>query len=370
MRRFVVASSTFIVVTAAVLATAASQTEKPTQKWDTTAAAQYLDKAEERWATFPRAHLERDTFCVSCHTASLYALARPALRAYTKDSQSSVGETKLIDNVLKRMAAWNEIAPYYPDQRYGLPKTSESRAVEAIMNALVLATRDTATGHLSDEARQAFKNMWYLQMQRGEVAGSWAWMNFHLDPWEGDHSAFYGASLAALAIGTAPQDYAKTLEIQDGVKALLDWLQRHADNENLFNASTALWASSVMPTILKPEQKQAVKDKLLKAQAKDGGWSMSVMGDWKRLDGSSADLGSDGYATGLAVLALTKSGDPAVVASVQRGITWLVAHQDKAGMWHASSVNKHREISDENMPGYFMTDAASAMAVLALTASN
>ena len=94
------------------------------------------------------------------------------------------------------------------------------------------------------------------------------------------------------------------------------------------------------------------------------------MGDWKRLDGSSADLGSDGYATGLAVLALTKSGDPAVVASVQRGTSWLVTHQDKEGMWHASSVNKRREISDENVPGYFMTDAASAMAVLALTASR
>ena len=126
-------------------AMAASPAKKPAHKWDAVAAAQYLDKAEERWATWPRARLDKDTFCVSCHTASLYALARPALRAYSHDAQASAGETKLVANVMKRVSAWNEIAPYYPDQRYGLPKTSESRAAEAVINALVLATDRKST---------------------------------------------------------------------------------------------------------------------------------------------------------------------------------------------------------------------------------
>jgi squalene-hopene/tetraprenyl-beta-curcumene cyclase len=368
MRYLIAALLAILSVHADAMAAAASK--KAAKGWDASSAAQYLDQAEERWATWPKAALERETFCVSCHTASLYALARPALRAHVKDTQSSAGETKLVNNVLKRMAAWNEIAPYYPDQRYGLPKTSESRGAEAVINALVLATRDSTTGILTDETRQAFKNMWYLQMQRGDVAGSWAWMNFHLDPWEGDRSAFYGASLAALAIGTAPQNYAKIPEIQDGVKALVGYIQKHADSEIFFNTATALWASSVMPDILKPEQKQAIKDQLLKTQSQDGGWSMNSMGKWKRIDGTSAETGNDGYATGLAVLALKKSGDPAVKASIQRGTAWLVSHQEKAGMWRAVSVNKHRDINEENIPGYFMTDAASAMAVLALTAQD
>ena len=93
------------------------------------------------------------------------------------------------------------------------------------------------------------------------------------------------------------------------------------------------------------------------------------MGSWKRIDGTPADTGNDGYATGLAVLALKKSGDPTAAGAIQKGTAWLAAHQDKAGMWKAVSVNKHRDVSDENVPGYFMTDAASAMAVLALTAA-
>jgi squalene-hopene/tetraprenyl-beta-curcumene cyclase len=192
-------------------------------------------------------------------------------------------------------------------------------------------------------------------------------MNFKLDPWEGERSGFYGASLAALAIGTAPQGYAKSPEIQENVKGMVGFIQKKAEGEILFNTATALWASSVMPEILTPAQKQAIVAQLLKTQGEDGGWSMNDMGSWKRVDDSTADVGSDGYATGLAVLALKKSGDPAAAKSIPRGMAWLVAHQDKSGMWVSTSVNKKREVKEDNVPGYFMLDAASAMAVLALT---
>jgi squalene-hopene/tetraprenyl-beta-curcumene cyclase len=370
MRRFLVAISVIGMVAAiGVTALAASSSRTSTPTWDTDAAARYLDHAEERWATWPRASLEQGTFCVSCHTAALYAVARPALRAHINDKNASSGEIKLIDNVLKRLNAWNEIAPYYPDQRFGLPKTSESRGSEAVINALVLAARDASAGTLSEDTRRAFKNMWYLQMQRGDVTGSWPWMNFHLDPWEGDRSAYYGASLAALAVGMAPSDYAKTPDIQENLKALSTYLQKNADKEYLFNTATALWAAGYLPEILQPGQKQAITDKLVGTQAPDGGWSMSVMGDWKRSDGSPADTASDGYATAVAVLALKKSGNPSARASTERGTAWLMANQDKSGMWRATSVNKRREIREDYVPGYFMIDAATAMAVLALTAS-
>src|SRR5690349_1984623 len=137
MHRFVAAAFGCCVLAASAWAAA---TQKAS--WNPSLAAHYLDQAEERWSTWPRAELEEKTFCVSCHTASLYALARPALRAPLAEKQAAAEEIKLRDNVVRRIAGWNRLDPYYPDQRYGLPKSSESRGVEAVFNALVLAVRD------------------------------------------------------------------------------------------------------------------------------------------------------------------------------------------------------------------------------------
>jgi hypothetical protein len=45
-------------------------------------------------------------------------------------------------------------------------------------------------------------------------AGSWAWLNFHLEPWEADDAAYFGAALAAIAAGTEPGGYASRADIQ------------------------------------------------------------------------------------------------------------------------------------------------------------
>jgi hypothetical protein len=86
------------------------------------------------------------------------------------------------------------------------------------------------------------------------------------------------------------------------------------------------------------------------------------------VDGTALDTRSDGYATGLATLALESVGDVRTQPHVKRGLAWLVAHQDPAtGAWLAISVNKQRDPASD--AGKFMTDAATAYAVLALTAS-
>ena len=48
--------------------------------WNRKAAAAYLDQRSTWWTTWPNAQRDHGTFCVSCHTALPYALARPALR--------------------------------------------------------------------------------------------------------------------------------------------------------------------------------------------------------------------------------------------------------------------------------------------------
>ena len=48
--------------------------------WNRKAAAAYLDQRQDWWQKWPSAARDHGTFCVSCHTAAPYALARPALR--------------------------------------------------------------------------------------------------------------------------------------------------------------------------------------------------------------------------------------------------------------------------------------------------
>ena len=116
----------------------------------------------------------------------------------------------MLDDVIKRVSLWREVEPFYPDQTRGLPKTSESRGTESVLNALVLATRDAHVGQPSDDARAAFDNMWALQFRSGDLSGGWAWLNFHNEPWEANDSPYFGAALAAIAVGREPGAYASS----------------------------------------------------------------------------------------------------------------------------------------------------------------
>jgi squalene-hopene/tetraprenyl-beta-curcumene cyclase len=272
----------------------------------------------------------------------------------------------MLDNVSKRVRLWKEVEPFYPDQTRGVPKTSESRATEAILNAVILARRDSRGGSLSDEGRRALDNMWALQMKTGEQTGAWTWLQFHNEPWEGDSSPFHGATLAAIAIHSAPGGYAGAADNQDRVKALHDYLRKNNEKQALLSRTMLLWASTLSAAVLPRDQQQAIVDALLRAQQDDGGWSTASMGTWKRADGTPLDARSDGYATGLVTFALESLADARTQPQVKRGLAWLVAHQDAAsGGWFAASLNKQRDPASD--AGKFMSDAATAYAVLALS---
>lgn len=335
--------------------------------WNAKGAAAYLDGRAEWWVTWPNAARDHETACVSCHTTLPYALARPALRSALGEKAAGRAEAAILANVEKRVRLWREVEPFYPDQTRGLPKTSESRGTEAVLNAIVLATRDAAAGTLSADTRQAFDNMWALQFKAGDLKGAWAWLQFHNDPWEGNDSAYFGASLAALAVGTAP-GYAGERDIEPRLAALRDYLQRRVDNETLFNRLMALWASSRVPGLLTPAQRESIVAAAFSKQRDDGGWSTASLGPFARADGTPLETASDGYATGLAALALqepARRSDP----RIETARAWLAAHQDAAsGRWSASSLNKKRDPDSD--VGRFMSDAATAYAVLALTAGE
>ena len=336
--------------------------------WDPKGAASYLDGRANWWVAWPSAARDHDTFCISCHTGMPYAIARPALRTALGERQPTAAEAKMLDVVAKRVGMWKEVDPWYPDQTRGIPKTSESRGTEAVINALVLATRDRERGHLGDDTRAAFDHMWALQMKTQALSGAWAWLNFHYEPWESADAPYFGAALAAVAIGTAPDGYASAPAVQENLKLLRAYAQRELEHQPLLNRAMMLWASSKVADLLTAAQRQATADALLAAQKDDGGWSMASLGAFKRVDETPVETGSDGYATSVVTLALQHAGAAAGSdARVTRGLDWLRKHQDRStGGWVAASLNKRRDPASD--PGKFMSDAASAYAVLSLTA--
>jgi squalene-hopene/tetraprenyl-beta-curcumene cyclase len=396
------AALALLLALANVLATrAGSPPVRPAPKaangsWNSKAAAAYLDQRAAYWQTWPLAARDHGTFCISCHTAAPYALARPALRGMLHETEPSEDERKLLENVTERVRFWNEVKPFYNDEKSGPHKTPEARGTEAILNALILARYDAASqsaashgvasggapsGQPSSDTWLAFANMWALQLTSGDDAGSWDWLDFKNEPWEGPSSHYYGAALAALAVGTAPGNYGSAPEIQPSLKLLCAYLQRGLDTQTPVNQALVLWASSRLPELLTDAQKQSIAHELIAQQHEDGGWALATLvGPWKRKDSTPLEVKSDGYATGLVTLALEQSADghgananaeliANTNASIKRGLQWLAHNQDSAtGYWRSYSLNKERDPSDRAWP--FMNDAATAYAVLALTQNN
>jgi hypothetical protein len=353
------------IVLAGLVGVTAMAEEVPGANWSPKAAAGYLDGRISWWMTWPKTARDHETFCISCHTALPYGLSRASLRTSLAESTASPTEQKLLDNIVKRVHMWHDVDPFYADQTSGLPKTSESRGTESILDALILVWRDIPSGALSPDARLALDNMWALQLKSGDMNGSWAWLQFHNAPWEGD-SQYWGTALATIAIGSAPGNYKSEPDIQPGLKRLRAYLVKGMDAQTPLDRVALLWASAKLPEVLTEAQQKTIISETLAKQREDGGFSLSnLVGSWKRRDNTPLSQASDGYATGLIAFALEQVGAPEAQAGLRRAVAWLARNQNPSdGRWPAFSLNKEREVSSD--AGLFMSDAATAYAVLAL----
>ena len=207
--------------------------------------------------------------------------------------------------------------------------------------------------------------MWAEQLQTGDAKGSWSWLQFHNAPFEGD-SQYYGAALAAIAVGIAPGEYRSAPEIQDRLNALRLYLTRSRGSQTLLDRMILLWASTRVNGLLtSSEQKQIVSEALSRQQS-DGGFSLSAfVGNWKRRDNTPLETKSDGYATGLVTFVIQQSGIDDNDPQLKRGLNWLATNQDPIeGRWLSYSLNKQRDLASD--VGRFMSDVATAYAVLSL----
>lgn len=290
-------------------------------------AVHFLDSASLEWQT------SKD--CFACHTNYSYLTARPLV-----DAQAPAHKTiraKAEELVQKR---WPEKGPRWD--------------TEVVASAWALAFNDAATTKkLHPATKTALDRMWTVQREDG----GFTWIKCGWPPSELDDE--YGAVLALIAVGVAPENYRDTEAAKAGVKKIQGYLEK-TPLPSLHHKALLVWADSYLPDLLTAEQSGGIVKELLGKQLPDGGWSAATLGDWERGDGTPQQTDvSDGYGTGFSVYILRRAGIPADDPRIHAGVAWLKSHQRESGRWFARSVFKDSK--------HYLTHNATAFAVMALS---
>jgi squalene-hopene/tetraprenyl-beta-curcumene cyclase len=324
------------------------------EDWNPRLAAEYLDARQKEWFAWKPANGTGGP-CVSCHTGVTYLLARPSLRRVLGEKEPTSYETGLTAGLLARVR--DKDAKGVFRSFTGEPLASQAFGVESIVAALFL-TSDTA-----------LDRMWSSQIREGEAKGAWPWFSLNLDPWEMQDSQFYGATLAAMAAGSAPVSYRSRPDIKERIADLASYLSRAQTSQPLHNRLMLLWAATSLPEALPARTRKAIVDEVWQKQQPDGGWTLDALGPWKAHEAAPAASGTNSYATGLTTVALIKAGTAASDVRLVRALAWLRSHQDpQSGSWAAESMNK--VFPTESMMAKFMRDAATAYSAIALAESG
>jgi squalene-hopene/tetraprenyl-beta-curcumene cyclase len=268
-------------------------------------------------------------------------MARPALKEADAPAMAEV--RRFFED---RVAHWDD------DDEAAKPRWD----AEVVATAAALALNDAATtGRLHPLTRKALDRTWTVQ----KPAGGFDWLKCGWPPYE--HDDYYGAVVAAIGAGHAPEDYAKSPAAQAGLTRLRGYFAENPPPD-LHHATMVLWASTRLDGLITAERRSTTIGRLRAIQRPDGGWNLPSLGTWKRRDGTPNDpeAPSDGYATGLAVFVLRQAGVPATDPAIRRGVAWLLSHQRASGRWFTRSVNNDKY--------HYITHAGTAFAVLALRA--
>ncbi len=267
------------------------------------AAVAFLDHAALTW--------QSDRKCFACHSNYAFLETRP-LVSWTTPVHDE------LRNKLEELAA--------------NPREVGFRVMEGVMAACVLAQNDAlTTGKLHPITRQALDRMWTLQSEDGHFE----WEKSNQPPSEVDDH--FGATMALLGVGVAPDDYSHTPAAQAGLNKIRQYL-KNTPPENLHQRSMLLLGSLHTDGVLTEVERKAVLDDLFAVQKRDGGWGIVSLGHWKRHDGKPDDTeSSDGYGTGFSVYVLREAGIPANDPRIQAGIAWLKANQRVSGRWFTRS---------------------------------
>ncbi len=295
-------------------------------------AGDYLDKVALAWT--------KEKNCGSCHTNYPYLGARPAL------GETSPRYAEVRHFFEERVAHWDDKAP----------ESKPKWPAEVVLTAEGLARSDRATtGTLHARTRQALDRMWTVQ----KPDGGFEWVKCDWYPFEYDD--YYGALVAALAVGHAPGGYAQTPQAKAGVLRLRGYFAKNPPPV-LHHQTVLLWASTKVDGLMTEKARQETIARLRALERPGGGWAVASLGDWDRRDGTPNDPNgpADAYATGLVAFALREAGVPALDPALRRAVAWLLANQRSSGGWFTRSLN-----DDDH---HYIAHAGAAYAVLALHA--
>jgi squalene-hopene/tetraprenyl-beta-curcumene cyclase len=294
--------------------------------------AEYLGGVALRWT--------QNRKCVTCHTNMPYLMAQRALPGKPSAEELSV-----------RQFFQDSAANWDRGQKGDKPKGD----AYVVVTAVGLAFHDAGKGKLHPVTRKALDRMWTIQMKNG----AWTWIKCNWPPLE--HDDYFGAVLAAVGVGVAPDDYARSDTAKAGLARLKDYFAK-SPPPTLHHRAWLMWASMKLDGLMSKEVRDKTIKDLLALQKEDGGWSLPSLGDWKGNDGreNNTKAPSDGYGTGLVVYVLRQTGLSADYPAVKKGTDWLKTNQRVSGEWFTHSLN-----SDTN---HYVSHAGTAFAILALKA--
>ncbi len=290
-------------------------------------AAEYLDAVGVTWT--------RDRKCITCHTNMPYLTARPLL----------AGDE-----------GWKEVRAFLDKDVESWSNGGKPRGdTYVVATAFTLAFNDAQQGSkLHANTRAALDRMWDVQLPTGE----WKWLKCNWPPLE--HDDYYGATIAALAVGYAPDGYAKSEKAKAGIERLKTYFQKNA-SPDLHHTAMLLWASMRLDGLMTDQEKKKAVTTLRAKQHKDGGWALAALGKYMRHDQTPNDSAApgDGYGTGFVSFVLMEAGVPVNDPAIAKAVKWIKGNQRESGRWYTRSLS--------NDKAHYITNAGSAFCVLALS---
>jgi squalene-hopene/tetraprenyl-beta-curcumene cyclase len=179
-----------------VVAPGPNRSDEPIAKqFSLSKAANFLDAASLQW--------QQQRKCMTCHTNYAYLYARPGI---SSDVPAHSEVRHFAEQLVNKR--WEDEGPRWD--------------AEVVATAAALAFNDAATTEkLHQTTRDALDRMWTLQREDG----GWTWLKCGWPPMESDDH--YGVTIAAIAAGVAPNDYAKTDLAQQGLENIRKYLSHN-----------------------------------------------------------------------------------------------------------------------------------------------
>jgi squalene-hopene/tetraprenyl-beta-curcumene cyclase len=303
-------------------------------------AGTFLDDIALRWTEHNK--------CGTCHTNIAQLMARPLTIAGNTNSY--------VETVRYSLLAFAD------ETRQG---DDELKTFLLAPIAGALAVNDGISGQTLDpQVAELLDYMWTVQ----DAGGGWSYTTEEeLVPFL-EQNPYYTSLLVGVGLGYVNDRYQQSPLRREGINRLVDFL-RHNMPTNLHERAVLLWGSARTPELLTDAARRSIRNDLLKAQNADGGWTLPAMGDWQRLngalDGAPNDPNgpSDGYATGLATLALCQKPKASDGNAIDGGLNWLKTHQRISGRWFTRSLYSDRAHN-------YLSNMATAYALMAIRDCN